>query len=113
MTKWIASRELLFSPKGADDRRELTIRIGEPYIVQEGDVSFRLSKVMMGCSIEVKGIDGNEVFEGSNTHEVYGADSVQALEIAVNVEPLLRRLNKKYDIYFPDGELYFDPNADD
>jgi hypothetical protein len=42
-------------------------------------------------------------------HHIYGADSVQALELAVSmIEPFLEQLSKKYDIYFPTGENYFE-----
>ncbi|CAJ9896833.1 Uncharacterised protein [Burkholderia pseudomallei] len=40
---------------------------------------------------------------------VYGADAVQALELAVqDMEHYLLRLSKKYDFYFDDGEPYFE-----
>jgi hypothetical protein len=37
-----------------------------------------------------------------------GADSIQALQLAVDVDRVLRRLSKHYDFYFPTGEAYFD-----
>jgi acyl carrier protein len=40
--------------------------------------------------------------------KIYGADSLQALQLAVNVEPTLIRIGKKYDLYFPTGEGYFE-----
>jgi len=39
---------------------------------------------------------------------VYGADTLQALQLASDVEPILKRLSKKYDIYYPIGEDYFE-----
>jgi len=42
-------------------------------------------------------------------HEIYGADALQAIELASSsVEPFLRRLYKKYDLFYPSGEPYFD-----
>ena len=38
----------------------------------------------------------------------YGADSLQALQLAADIEPVLKRLSKRYDFYFPTGEGYFD-----
>ena len=113
MKEWIAKRELLYSLKGTDKRSELLIRISEPYLVKKGTVNFDFAEGTAGCSVEVVGLKDNEAFEEGSVHEVYGADSLQALQIASNVEPLLKRLSKKYDIYFPDGELYFDSNDND
>jgi acyl carrier protein len=108
MKKWIAQRDLRYSPKGKDIRSELIVRISEPYLVEEGTVSFAFAEGTAGCTVEVIGLEVGEAFENKNVHEIYGADSIQALELAVNIEPLLKRLNKKYDIYFPTGELYFE-----
>ena len=108
MKKWIAERDLRYSPKGVDKRRKLVIRISEPYLVKEGTVNFKFAEGTAGCTVEVIGLYDGEAFENENTHEVYGADTLQALERASNIEPLLKRLSKKYDIYFPTGESYFE-----
>ena len=108
MKKWIAQRELLYSLKGSPQRSELLIRISEPYLVKDGSVNFNIAEGTAGCTVEFIGLEPGEVFEHDNIHEVYGIDSLQALELAVNIEPALKRLNRKYDIYFPCGELYFE-----
>ena len=108
MKKWIAQRDLRYSLKGKDVRSELVIRISEPYLVKEGSVNFAVAEGTAGCTVEVIGLKAGEAFENENVHEIYGADSMQALELASNIEPLLKRLSKKYDIYFPTGELYFE-----
>ncbi len=108
MKKWIAQRDLRYSLKGKDVRSELVIRISEPYLVEKGTVNFAFSEGTAGCTVEVVGLEAGEAFENENIHEIYGADSIQALELAVNIEPLLKRLSKKYDIYFPTGEPYFE-----
>ena len=108
MKNWIAHRELVCSLKGTEKRTELVIRISEPYLVKKGTVNFAFAEGTAGCTVEVIGLKAGEAFENENIHEIYGADSIQALEIAVNIEPLLKRLSKKYDIYFPTGESYFD-----
>lgn len=101
MTEFIAERKLLYSLKGSDERNELVIRIGIPYLVEEGMVDFPVGDGFAGCHIEVEGL--NEEFP-----EVYGADTVQALHLASDLEPLLKWLEKKYDLYWFTGEPYFE-----
>jgi hypothetical protein len=113
MRKWIANRELCYSLKGTDARNELVVRISEPYLVEKGTVNFDFAPGTAGCTVEFIGLKEGYVFEKGNLHEVYGADSMQALQIAVDIEPALKRLSKKYNIYFPTGELYFDPDDND
>ncbi len=50
------------------------------------------------------------VFEGIDVDdmEVYGADSVQALALATNIDGILRGMAKKFDFFWPTGEPYFD-----
>jgi hypothetical protein len=56
-----------------------------------------------GCKIEIFGID--EVYP-----DVYGADSLQAIELALrSIDGILSRLRKNYDLYFLSGEPYFEP----
>ena len=100
MKKWIAQRDLRCSLKGTNKRSELIVRISEPYLVKEGSVNFAFAEGTAGCTVEVIGLKAGEAFENENVHEVYGADSMQALELAVNIEPLLKRLSKIYNIYF-------------
>ena len=108
MKKWIAERQLKCSLKGSDDVRDLIVRVGTPYLLEAGMVDFNFSHGTAGCTVEVTGPDPEHVYEGSNTHETYGADTLQALNLAADVEPMLKWLSKKYDIFFPDGEPYFD-----
>jgi hypothetical protein len=102
MSKWIAERRLQFTPKGGTERRDLAIRIGQPYLVESGSVNFTVAEGTAGCSVEYSGIDEDYL------DEVYGADLLQALQLATDVEPTLRRLSKKYDFFFTTGEPYFD-----
>ena len=108
MKKWIAQRDLRYSRNGMDKRNELIIRISDPYLVKKGTVNFKFSEGTAGCTVEVIGLKDGEAFENENTHEIYGADTLQAIELASNIEPLLKRLSKKYDIYHPTGESYFE-----
>ncbi len=101
--KCIAERKLLYSLKDSDIQKEFIIRIGEPYIVDENEVNFSVGEGLVGCDVEVMGLPEKDCYY----HEVYGMDGVQALEIATNIEPFLKRLSKKYDIYWTCGESYF------
>lgn len=107
MTNWIAERRLLYAPKGGTERKDLIIRIGQPYLVKSGSVNFTVAEGAAACSVEYYGID-EEYFD-----EVYGADLLQALQLATDVEPTLRRLSNKYDLYFSNGEPYFDSEANE
>jgi hypothetical protein len=102
MTEWVAERKLLFSEKGSTDRRGLVIRIGRPYLVDPREVKFEVSEGAAACLVEITGLTSEF------RDEVFGADLLQALQLASNVEPTLKRLSKKYDLYFPTGEPYFE-----
>jgi hypothetical protein len=100
MQNYIAERRLLYSSKGSNARKEFVIRIGAPYSVE----SVAGSPVVESCSachVEIEGID-------ERYSEVYGGDSIQAINLATNLGPFLRRLQKKYDLYWLSGEPYFD-----
>lgn len=79
------------------------MEIYEPYLLQEGMVDFKFSLGTAGCSIRIKGI-GTEYYN----HETYGVDTLQALQLASNVESILKRISKKYELFFEDGEPYFE-----
>ena len=108
MSKWIAERQLKFALKGTKEVRDLAVKIGAPYLVGAGMVDFEYSDGMAGCTVEITGPNPADIFEGRNSHETYGVDTLQALNLAADVEPHLKRLGKKYDLYFADGEPYFD-----
>jgi len=97
----IAERRLLYSEKGSDVRKALTIRIGAPYVVSEVPGGPPVEDEFAGCSIELDGI-------AEEVPDVYGTDRLQALFLAANIEPLLERLRKKYDFFWPSGEAYFE-----
>ncbi|HEY5602286.1 MAG TPA: hypothetical protein VIM41_04185 [Gammaproteobacteria bacterium] len=92
MKKCIAERKLLFSRKGSNNLKELIIRVGEPYWVDEN---------IAACPIQYDGL-----FEEYS--DAHGADLLQALHLAANVDPFLEILSKKYNFCFPNGEPYFD-----
>ncbi len=102
MKNFIAERELLYSLKDSDRRSNFVIRIYAPFIVDEDKVDFLVGEGLEGCRIETHGLP--EEFY----HEVYGVDGIQAINIASNIEPYLKRLEKKYDLFWLSGEPYFD-----
>lgn len=99
--KYIAERKLLCAAKGSRQKHEITVRISEPFIVDDNNSSFPTDGVASGCYVEMAGLD-----EGK--FDFYGMDSLQAVSIASNIDPLLERLSKKYDFFWLTGEEYFD-----
>lgn len=98
---YIDVRELFFCRKGDLQRSKLTIRIKPPYLLEEGTVNFKFDEGTSVCAIEFVGLD-------ELNNEVFGVDKLHALSLAVDVDPLIRRMTKKYDFYWLDGEPYFD-----
>ncbi len=99
---WIAERKLVLSNRESKDRAQVFVRVYAPFPVVPGSVSFSVADGVAGCKYEIVGLP----LPISDT--CYGADALQALQLAVDVEPMLRRLAKTYDIYFESGEPYFD-----
>ena len=101
MGQYIAERKLLYSFKGRAEKNEVVVLIGAPYQVERDMVNFSIGDGLVGCRIEIEGLP-------TKGHDVYGVDSVQVLHIACNIESLLERLQKKYDLYWLTGEPYFE-----
>jgi len=98
----VATRHLAYACKDDPTRRAFTVRLHEPFFVEPGSVDFNVSGWTSGSVISFDGLEEKEM-------TVYGADAVQAIELAVqDMEHYLRRLSKKYDLFFDDGEPYFD-----
>jgi hypothetical protein len=101
MQKYIAERKLLYSLKGSKLRHEFVIQIGIPYLVDGTMVSYPVTGSFAGCHVQIEGLK-------EEYSEVYGADSIQALNLATNLEPFLKRLQKQYDLFWASGEPYFE-----
>lgn len=97
----VAKRELTFSLKGEGVRRKVTVQVHRPFEVQREDVRFDFSSGTACCRVEFEGLDEPEFL-------AYGADTLQALALAVDIDPVLRGMSKKYDFYFDTGEGYFE-----
>lgn len=102
MTNFIAERKLLYAAKGSEEKNEFIIRLSAPYLVEEGTVSFSVGgESIFACRIEVLGL-------GEPSQDVYGVDTLQAVTLAANaVDPLLRRLQIKFDLFYLSDEEYF------
>ena len=98
----IAERHLTFSEKGRPERTALVIRVFAPRLVESDSVSFQIAPGTAVCKVVFDGLP--EVAMG----DTFGADSLQALQLAADIEPVLKRLSDRYDFYFPTGEGYFD-----
>jgi len=101
MDGYIAKRELLYSLKYQVHRQIFAVGLCTPYLLQEGMVDFRFDHGTAACKIMFDGLPEAPI-------EVYGADSLQAIELASNIDPYLKGLSKKYDFYWLSGEPYFD-----
>lgn len=98
----IATRELHYALVGDPNTRRMKVCIGMPYVLTDEPVGFNFDPGVAGCDIGFDGLD-----EKGDT--VYGADTLQALALAVPaMDSYLMRLRKKYDFYFPHGEPYFE-----
>ncbi len=97
----IAHRSLLFSEVGNSEKKSLDVKVGLPYEIKSGEVSFTFSKGTAGCDLYLEGLSNEPTTS-------YGADTVQALEIALQFDKTLLRLSSKYSFYFANGEPYFE-----
>ncbi len=102
MYEFIAKRELLYSLKGEAIRKKLLIKISKPYLVDKESVDFEFSFGTSACTIKFDGLPSNF------TEEVYGVDSIQALALATNLNPYLKNIEKKFDLFWSSGDPYFD-----
>jgi hypothetical protein len=102
MTTPIAERKLFFSEKGQTERKSLVIRIYAPRPVETGSQHCRPDQDTASCLVEFDGIPN------ASLGDIFGADSLQALHLAADVEPTRKRLSLRYDFFFPTGEGYFD-----
>lgn len=99
--KYVAERKLLFSEKNGHITKEIVVKVSEPFIATENNVSFPVDGVASGCHVEVEGLD-------EPGFDLYGMDSLQAINLASNIDPFLERLSDKYDFFWITGEPYFE-----
>ena len=101
MSRYIAERHLWFTKKGEEARNRLTIGICAPVVVAQKEVNYPVDGVMSRCRVEM---------EGLNEHSFYvvGTDSLQAINLASNIESVIQRLSDDYEFFWASGEPYFE-----
>lgn len=100
---YIAERKLLASNKGSSDLFKVVVKISKPYVVKSEDVSFPVDGVIAGCKAIIDGLDDTDI-----ESEVFGMDTLQAVNLASNIDPILARYSDRYDFFWADGEPYFE-----
>lgn len=101
MDTYIAERTLLFSEKNNHTRKTIVFRVSIPRVLEQQSVKFPVDGVMACCHVEIEGLN-------EHSFDVYGMDSMQAVNMASNIEPVLERLSSKYDFFWSSGEPYFE-----
>ena len=101
MMKYIAERKLLFSEKTSQETKEIVVKISEPFVATEGNANFPGDGVASVCRVEIDGLD-------EPGFDLVGMDSLQAVNLASDIESLIKRLSDKYDFFWITGEPYFD-----
>lgn len=99
--KYIAVRRLKYSEKGSDQKNNFSIHVSEPFIVSQSMVDFYIEGEVYACKVKIENLDESYPL-------VFGADGIQSLNLASNLEPFIERLQKKYNIYWHSGEPYFE-----
>jgi hypothetical protein len=103
MSDSVAERTLQYRASTDGELRTLIVRVLQPFLLKEGQVNFPFQPGTAGCIVRVEGL--SEALE----EVTYGADTLQALELAVSgVEPMLKRVGKRHELFFPTGEPYFE-----
>lgn len=88
---YIAERILILEDIQSGEKRNLTIRIGLP--------TWDENKEFASCPVEYEGLF-------KSFADVRGMDILHALELASNIDLVLRGYINKYRFYWLDGELY-------
>lgn len=88
---YIAERILILEDIKSGEKRNLTIRIGLPTWDENNEFA--------SCMVEYEGLL-------KNIADVRAMDTLHAIELASNVDLVLRGYTDKYRFYWSDGELY-------
>ena len=92
----------MYCVRGSSDRKPLVVQIYAPFDVEAGSVGFDIGEGASGCKYEIVGLPENV------TDTVYGADSIQALQLAMAIDGPLSSFRDRYEFYFASGEPYFE-----
>jgi len=97
----VALRELLYSYSNGEELKKLVIRIKGHYLLRQQDVGYKIDEGVAACTIEFEGLDEDDI-------EVVGMDKLQALSMAVDIDPYLKGMQARYKFYWPTGDDYFE-----
>jgi len=95
--KWIASRNLIMVSKESGERKMLNIKIGAPW--KGGQDEFAT------CIARYDGL-----FDGDTTAK--GVDTLQALQLASNIDSMLAGFKDRFDFFWVDGDSYEEIQSD-
>jgi hypothetical protein len=96
-----AERRLLCSVKNSSSRIEVTFQVSRPHVTVASEAASVADGSTCTCEVTVHGLDEPSV-------KYFGMDSVQALQLASDLDPLIKRLSAKYDFFWLTGEPYFE-----
>lgn len=96
-----AERQLLCSTKNGSIRTEVVFRVSKPHITTASEAASVANGATCTCEVTIAGLDEPSI-------KYFGVDSVQALQLASNLDPLIKRLSATYDFFWPTGEPYFE-----
>ncbi len=91
MQRFIAERRLIAESLENNQRKNIVIRIGIPYWIEENELA--------GCSVTFEGL-----LESYTDRK--GIDLLQALQIASNIDIYLAALSDRYRFFWESGEPY-------
>lgn len=100
MSKFIVERSLIYHDLKTCRQGKVTIGINKPYFLKKGDVDFPFDQGAAACKVEFIGLDIDDV-------TYYGADKLQALEFAIDIDPVLRKFTDSFSFFCEDGGEYF------
>jgi hypothetical protein len=91
MHTFIAERRLIAESTANGERTNITIRVGTPYWVVEGELA--------ACPVQFNGL-----FREFN--DMKGMDLLQALQLASNVDAVLAAMSGEFNFFWESGEEY-------
>jgi hypothetical protein len=101
MSRYIAERQLWFAAKKNGIRKRMLVGVRPPVVVAQDEVKYAVDGVMSKCHVELEGLN-------EHSFDVFGTDSLQAINLASNIEAVIERLSNEYDFFWATGEPYFE-----
>jgi hypothetical protein len=102
----VAQRMLLYTSPDNATPRPCTVGITAPRDVATASDDTALQDAMAVCEIVFEGLAAPPI-------PVHGADSLQALAMACDIDPYLRGLERQqgFEFFWDDGSPYFEPSV--